>query len=101
MAKLVLTLNGAVVGNHFIEKSRVTIGRRSSNDICIDDVGVSKEHAVIQTVGNDHIFEDLGSTNGTYVNGTPIKGHQRIRRGDRIRLGSTEFVFDQPGSHRQ
>lgn len=92
MAKLVLTLNGAVVGNHFIEKSRVTIGRRSSNDICIDDVGVSKEHAVIQTVGNDHIFEDLGSTNGSTLDGERITKHI-LQNGDTVMLGAYQLKY--------
>ena len=85
MAKLVVMLNGAMVGNHFIDKGRITIGRRSGNDIHLDDPGVSKEHAVIQTVGNDHIFEDLGSTNGSTLR-QPLCQLHLLGRGQRGRL---------------
>ncbi|MDP1704702.1 MAG: FHA domain-containing protein, partial [Sulfurimicrobium sp.] len=62
MAKLVLSLDGNVLGYHFLEKERFGIGRKPSNELHIDDSSVSKEHAVIVTVGNDQILEDLGST---------------------------------------
>ena len=56
MAKLVLSLNGTVLGNYFLEKDRFVIGRRPTCDIQITDQGASKEHAVILTVGNDQII---------------------------------------------
>lgn len=92
MAKLIVTMNGAVVGNFFIEKPRVTIGRRSGNDIQLDDPGVSKEHAVILTVGNDHIFEDLGSTNGSAINGSRITRHI-LQNGDVIELDGYQLKY--------
>ena len=92
MAKLVVTLNGAAIGHHFIEKDRVTIGRRPENDIHLDDPGVSKEHAVILTVGNDHIFEDLGSTNGSTVNGRRVTRHI-LQNGDVIGIGIDLFLL--------
>ena len=92
MAKLVVILNGTMAGNHFIDKGRITIGRRSGNDIHLDDPGVSKEHAVIQTVGNDHIFEDLGSTNGSTMNGSRITRHI-LQNGDVIELGAYQIKY--------
>jgi pSer/pThr/pTyr-binding forkhead associated (FHA) protein len=92
MAKLVVILNGVMVGNHFIDKGRITIGRRAGNDIHLDDPGVSKEHAVIQTVGNDHIFEDLGSTNGSTLNGSRITKHI-LQNGDAIELGAYQIKY--------
>jgi len=92
MAKLVVILNGAMVGNHFIEKGRITIGRRTGSDIHLDDPGVSKEHAVIQTVGNDHIFEDMGSTNGSTINGSRITKHI-LQNGDVINLGAYQLKY--------
>jgi pSer/pThr/pTyr-binding forkhead associated (FHA) protein len=92
MAKLVVMLNSAMVGNHFIDKDRVTIGRRSGNDIQLDDPGVSKEHAVIQTVGNDHIFEDLGSTNGSTLNGGRVAKHI-LQNGDVIGIGAHQVRY--------
>ena len=58
MAKLVLSMNGTVIGNYFLEKERFSIGRKPTCDIQINDQGVSKEHAIILTVGNDQILED-------------------------------------------
>ncbi len=92
MAKLVVILNGAMVGNHFIDKGRITIGRRSGSDIHLDDPGVSKDHAVIQTVGNDHIFEDLGSTNGSTLNGSRIARHI-LQNGDVIDIGAYQIKY--------
>lgn len=92
MAKLVMILNGAMVGNHFIDKERITIGRRSGNDIHLDNPGVSKEHAAIQTVGNDHIFEDLGSTNGSTLNGSRISRHI-LQNGDVIDIGAYQIKY--------
>ena len=92
MAKLVVMLNGLMVGNHFIDKERITIGRRSGNDIHLDDPGVSKEHAVIRTVGNDHIFEDLSSTNGSTINGSRIAKHI-LQNGDVIEVGAYQIKY--------
>jgi hypothetical protein len=86
MAKLVLSLNGTVIGNYFLEKERFSIGRKPSCDIQINDQGVSKEHVIILTVGNDHILEDLGSTNGTQVNGQDVN-RQILQNGDVVEVG--------------
>lgn len=86
MAKLVLSLNGSVLGNYFLEKERFSIGRKPACDIQINDQGVSKEHAVILTVGNDQILEDKESTNGTQINGLSIKRHI-LQNGDVIEVG--------------
>lgn len=92
MAKLVVTLNGAVLSNYFIDKNDLAIGRRSGSDIHLDDPGVSKEHAVIRTVGNDHIFEDLGSTNGSTINGQRLT-RRILQNGDVIVLGPFQLKY--------
>lgn len=92
MAKLVLSLNGTVLGNYFLEKERFVIGRRPTCDIQINDQGVSKEHAVILTVGNDQILEDLKSTNGTQVNGRRIQRHI-LQNGDVIEVGRYKIKY--------
>lgn len=92
MAKLVLSMNGSVLGNYFLEKERFTFGRKASCDIQINDQGVSKEHAVILTVGNDQILEDLGSTNGTLVNGEKVQRHI-LQNGDVIEVGRYKLRF--------
>lgn len=92
MAKLVITQKDTVVGHHFIDKARVTIGRKAGNDIVLDDPGVSKAHAAILTVGNDHIFEDLGSTNGSSVNGIRTNRHI-LQNGDTIKLDGFQLKY--------
>ena len=92
MAKLVLSMNGSVLGNYFLEKERFTFGRKPTCDIHINDQGVSKEHAVILTLGNDQILEDLGSTNGTLVNGEKVQRHI-LQNGDVIEVGRYKLRF--------
>lgn len=92
MAKVVLSLNGAVLGNYFLEKERFVIGRRASCDIQVNDQGISKEHAVIISVGNDQILEDLQSTNGTFVNGQKITRHI-LQNNDVIEIGRYRIKY--------
>jgi len=75
MAKLIFSLDGAFLGDILLDKERMTIGRRPTNDIHIDNLAVSGEHAAISTIGNDSFLEDLGSTNGTLINGKTVTKH--------------------------
>ena len=75
MAKLNISLDGNSLGEFNLDKERVTIGRRVGNDIHIDNLAVSGDHAVITTIGVDSFLEDLDSTNGTLVNTKPVKKH--------------------------
>ena len=75
MAKLIMSLDNAVIREVPLDKERFTIGRKAHNDIQIDNLAVSGEHALIVTILNDSFLEDLGSTNGTLVNGNPVKKH--------------------------
>lgn len=75
MAKIILSKGDKVLREVRLCKERVTIGRRPHNDIVIDDLAVSAEHAVIVTRDLDSYLEDLNSTNGTQVNGQPVKKH--------------------------
>src|SRR3954462_7676809 len=92
MAKLIYSLDGAFLGEYPIEKERMTIGRRATNDIHIDNLGVSGEHASILTIGNDSFLEDLDSTNGTLVNGKPIKKHV-LQHADVIEFGKFQLKY--------
>ena len=92
MAKLILTLDGAFVGEHDLDKELLTIGRRPNNDVHIDNLAVSGNHAVVRTIGNDSFLEDLDSTNGTIVNGKPIKKHI-LQHGDIIELGKYQLKY--------
>ena len=92
MAKLILSLDGMVLREYPLSKERTTIGRKPHNDIQIDNLAVSGEHAVIVTILNDSFLEDLGSTNGTVVNGNPIKKHF-LQNNDVIELGKYKLKF--------
>ena len=92
MAKLILSMDGLVLKEISLTKERTTIGRKPHNDIQIDNLAVSGEHAVIVTILNDSFLEDLGSTNGTLVNGAPIKKHF-LQPNDVIELGKYKLKY--------
>ena len=92
MAKLVLSVDGVTMREVPLSKERMTLGRKPQNDIVIDNIAVSAEHAVIVTLFNDSFLEDLGSTNGTFVNGQPVKKHF-LQNGDTIELGKYRLKF--------
>src|ERR1700712_594331 len=92
MPKLILSMDGLVLKEVELSKERTTIGRRPHNDIVIDNLAVSGEHAVLITILNDSFIEDLGSTNGTTVNGQPIKKHF-LQGNDTVELGKYKLKF--------
>jgi predicted component of type VI protein secretion system len=92
MPKLILSLDGVIVKEVQLNKSRSTIGRRFSNDIAIENLAVSGEHAVVEYTGNQMVLKDLGSTNGTYVNGKPIR-KQALEYGDEIEIGRYKIQY--------
>lgn len=92
MAKLILSMDGLVLKEMPLTKERMTIGRRASNDIQIDNLAISGEHAAVVTILNDSFLEDLNSTNGTLVNGQPIKKHF-LRNGDVVELGKYKLKY--------
>jgi hypothetical protein len=93
MAKLHFSLEGNSLGEYALDKERMTIGRRPSNDIHIDNLAVSGEHAVIVTIGNDSFLEDLNSTNGTLVNSKPVKKYVLLH-GDVITFGKYQLTYE-------
>jgi predicted component of type VI protein secretion system len=92
MAKLILSLEGSVIREIPLDKERITIGRRPQNDIQIENLAVSGEHACIVTILNDSFLEDLGSTNGTLVNGNPIKKHI-LQNNDIVEIGKYKMKY--------
>jgi predicted component of type VI protein secretion system len=92
MAKLILSMDGLVLKEIVLDKKRLSIGRKPQNDIQIDNLAISGEHAVIVTILNDAFLEDLNSTNGTLVNGRPVKKHI-LRNNDIIELGKYRLKF--------
>ncbi len=91
-AKLVLSMDGLVLKEIPLSKERTTLGRKPHNDIQIDNLAISGEHAVIVTILNDSFLEDLNSTNGTYVNGQPVKKHF-LQNSDVIELGKYKLKY--------
>jgi pSer/pThr/pTyr-binding forkhead associated (FHA) protein len=92
MAKLILSMDGLVLKEIPLAKERITIGRKPHNDIQIDNLAVSGEHAVIVTILADSFLEDLGSTNGTFVNGKTVKKHF-LQNNDVIELGKYKLKY--------
>jgi pSer/pThr/pTyr-binding forkhead associated (FHA) protein len=92
MAKLILSVDGQVLKEHQLTKERTLIGRKAHNDIQIDNLAVSGEHAAIITILNDSFIEDLGSTNGTMVNGKPVKKHF-LQNNDVVEIGKHKLKY--------
>jgi hypothetical protein len=91
-AKLILSMDGAVIKEYPLNKERMTIGRKAHNDIAIDNLAVSGEHAAIVTILHDSFLEDLDSTNGLEVNGKPTKKHF-LQNNDVIEIGKYKLKY--------
>jgi hypothetical protein len=92
MAKLVLFLDDGATRDILLDRERITLGRRPDNDVCLPDPAVSGEHAQVVTLLADSFLEDLGSTNGTIVNGQTVQKHF-LRDGDIIDLGRQRLAY--------
>jgi FHA domain len=95
MAKIIVSLDDTLIKVVPLNKDRMTLGRRPYNDIVVDNLAVSGEHAALQVIGRDYFIEDLNSTNGTYINEQKIK-RQILKNGDTIEIGkySIKYVLD-------
>jgi hypothetical protein len=92
-ATLVIRAGGGRAGETFpLKGERLTVGRRPDCDIFLDDVTVSRDHAVIVARGEEHYLDDLGSLNGTYVNRRRIESH-RLSDGDELQIGKYKLAF--------
>lgn len=92
MPKMIVSIDGVVIKEVQLTKERTTLGRRPYNDVVIDNLAVSGEHAALQMSGNEVMLEDLNSTNGTYVNGKAVK-KQALQNGDTIEVGKYKIKF--------
>lgn len=92
MPKLILSMDGLVLKEIVLNKERTSIGRKPVNDIQIDNLSISGQHAVITRILGDAFLEDLNSTNGTYVNGQPVKKHV-LHNNDVIELGKYRIKY--------
>lgn len=91
-AKLILSMDGEVIREYLLNKERMTVGRKAHNDIIIDNLAVSGEHAAIVTILHDSFLEDLDSTNGLEVNGVPTKKHF-LQNNDLIEIGKYKLKY--------
>ena len=92
MPKMIVSIDGVVIKEVQLTKDRTSLGRRPYNDIVIENLAVSGEHAVLQMSGNDVYLEDLNSTNGTYVNGKAVK-KQLLQNSDTVEIGKYKIKY--------
>ncbi len=88
-----MSIDGVVVKEVLLTQSRLTLGRRPFNDVVMDQLAVSGEHAVITMESGMVRLEDVGSTNGTYVNGNRISGPHSLASGDTIDIGKCRLQY--------
>ncbi|HYB24493.1 MAG TPA: FHA domain-containing protein [Solirubrobacteraceae bacterium] len=90
---LVIRAGGGRVGESFpIEGERMSIGRRPECEVFLDDITVSRDHALLIQRGENWYLDDCGSLNGTYVNRTRIDSH-RLEEGDEVQIGKYKLTF--------
>jgi predicted component of type VI protein secretion system len=92
MPKMIVSIDGVVIKEVQLTKDRTSLGRRPYNDIVIDNLAVSGEHAVLLLEGSQVYLEDLNSTNGTYVNGKAVK-KQLLQNNDTIEIGKYKIRY--------
>jgi pSer/pThr/pTyr-binding forkhead associated (FHA) protein len=92
-ATLVIRTGGGRAGETFsLDRPRLTVGRRPESDVFLDDVTVSRDHAVVVRRGGHYYLDDCGSLNGTYVNRRRIESH-RLGDGDELQIGKYKLAF--------
>jgi pSer/pThr/pTyr-binding forkhead associated (FHA) protein len=92
-ATLVIRAGGGRAGESFaLTEARLTVGRRPDSDVFLDDVTVSRDHAVVVRRGEDYYLDDCGSLNGTYINRERIES-QRLSDGDELQIGKYKLAF--------
>ncbi len=90
---MVIRSGGNRVGESFpLEGDRMTVGRRPDSDVFLDDVTVSRDHALLVRRNGEFYLDDLGSLNGTYVNRRRIESH-RLADGDELQVGKYKLTF--------
>lgn len=92
MPKLIVSIDGVVIKEVELTKERTSLGRRPYNDVVIDNLAISGEHAAVHLHGDDAEIEDLGSTNGTFINSHAVK-RQALHSGDTIDIGKYKIRF--------
>jgi transcription termination factor Rho len=98
MAKIIVSLDDNMIKVVPLNKDRMTLGRRPYNDIVVDNLAVSGEHAALQVIGHEYFIEDLNSTNGTFINEQKIK-RQILKNGDTIEIGKYAIKYVQDSAN--
>ena len=100
MPQLIASVQGVEVKRVYLKNDRTTLGRKPHNDIVFDDMAISGEHCVFEIRGIAEVFiEDVGSTNGTYVNGRIVKSRQLLRNKDTLTIGNFRVQFFSASAH--
>lgn len=97
MARITINRDSFKVAEHALEQGTLSVGRKNDNAVHIDDPTVSSHHAQIVTVFDSSYIEDLGSTNGTFVNGQKTKTHT-LHNGDIVTIGQYQLLFQTDNS---
>ncbi|MEJ2360341.1 MAG: FHA domain-containing protein [Gammaproteobacteria bacterium] len=92
MAKLIMTLDGAILREYQIDKDSISIGRKHGNDIQLNDLTVSGRHSMITIMNDKTYVDDLGSTNGTLLNGARV-AKSLLKHNDLIQIGNYQFTY--------
>jgi hypothetical protein len=95
-AAMLIEDRGGLPGSHHRLGPSTTIGRAPENEIVVPIKEVSRRHAQILVIDDGYVLTDLGSPNGTFINGTRVMGNQRLRDGDKVTVGGKEFLFTGP-----
>lgn len=93
MARLILSLKGRELDKFVLGQGTVVLGRSPESDIRIDNPAISRKHASIECIGQGYVVTDLGSSNGTFLNGEPLKAPTPLKPGDVIGLAKFELLF--------
>ena len=92
MAKIIIKLNNEVVDHIDLRQGDMKVGRKPGCEIVLDNLAVSGEHANIFTIGDDSFIQDLGSTNGTFINNKRVAKHH-LRNGDTVVIGQHSLLY--------
>ena len=94
MPQLIATVEGVEIKHVYLTKDRTTLGRKAGNDIVLDNLVVSGTHCAFELKGLADVYiEDLGSTNGTFVNNKRVKERHQLQDGDTIAIGHFRIQF--------
>lgn len=92
MAKLILTKDGKILDQHFLDKDSITVGSGPANDVVLPDAALNSEHLRVTSIGEDHIVENLNNDGGTLINGQVLT-RQILQNRDVIALGSYQLTY--------